>query len=406
MINRASTIPSPLATGANPFATNPSYKTISNLLAKQLSDRTPHHELTKVLVKAIDLKQAASTTDATRLDVATKLKSAILDNDKINPEFKGLKDKLLTILIGTQKKLQAEPSLHLAIESHKAFQTFDKHQSWRLMVDHSQLQEKGEYGFEVESGYLGGMFGAFHHMLETIDHPLDASLLEALHDKAVEGVLPAGKTMQEQLVQEQYGLPEITLKLGFRDDQQSKSINLILSEFNQSVSANASEAGVIELIKNQQHQLEPWFDVSGAILKEGKLTYQDLNAIKLNTQPKVKEQCTDLAQDILAESSQEVGLAVTESDKLSVSARCCQQLARAQLFSDGNTRTVGIIVLNKLLLQQMLTPVIMPNLNCFMAFSAKELINEIKLGQSLFENYTVGRVDAQPKKIPAYAKFV
>ncbi|WP_163831793.1 hypothetical protein [Spartinivicinus ruber] len=400
VLNKSTALP-----GGNKLATNPSYKAISNLLAKQLTDQASHQELTKALVRAIEMKQKGASSPAPTLEVAAKLKQAILDNDKINPEFKGLKDKLLTILIGISRKLEVEPELHRAMDSHKSFQAFDKQQAWRLMVNHYQQALKGEYGFEDEAGYLAAMYNGFGFMLSNVEQPLDAALLEKLHDKAVAGVLPVGKTMQEQLIQAQYGLPEITLPASYQD-QQSTSKSLVVGDSLLDLKSNASEAGLIELIKG--YQLEPCFEVAGVKLKEGTLEYQDQNQVSLNINPKTTAQCVDLVEDILAEYSQAQSLSKTEYDKLSAIARCCQELARARPFIDGNIRTIGVLVVNKLLLQQQLTPVIMPNPSRFVAFSVKELVAEMKLGQSLFENYTSGKYRPVngAEGIPTYAKFV
>ncbi|MDE1461225.1 hypothetical protein [Spartinivicinus poritis] len=392
-------------TGGSKLATNPSYKAISNLLAKQLSDRSSHQELTSALVKAVEFKQKSASAGLAAIDVAAKLKQAILDNDKINPEFKGLKDKLLTILIGIYRKLEAEPVLHKAMSNHKAFQVFDKQQTWRLMTDHSQQELRGEYGFEDEAGYLAAMFYGFSHMLATVEQPLDTTLLEKLQNKAVAGVLPLGKTMQEQLIQEQYGLPEITLPIGYQD-QQATTKSLMAGDPLVDKQANASEAGLIELIKG--YQLEPWFEVLGVTLKDGSLSYQDAQQINLHIKPRTAAQCTELTADILTDYSQAQSFSRTENDKLAAIARCCQELARAKPFIDGNIRTIGVLVANKLLLQQQLAPVIMPNPQRFTAFSAKELLSEIKFGQSLFENYTSTKFKAasEPEGIPSYAKFI
>jgi type II secretory pathway component PulF len=51
---------------------------------------------------------------------------------------------------------------------------------------------------------------------------------------------------------------------------------------------------------------------------------------------------------------------------------------------DGNTRTFGILLVNRLLLKEGLEPAIMEDPNRFNGYAVSELVDEIKKGQNLF----------------------
>jgi hypothetical protein len=63
-------------------------------------------------------------------------------------------------------------------------------------------------------------------------------------------------------------------------------------------------------------------------------------------------------------------------------------LERAHLFDDGNARTIGLLVVNKLLLENGLRPAMMEDPNRFDGFSTDELVAEIKQGQATFARYS------------------
>ena len=61
------------------------------------------------------------------------------------------------------------------------------------------------------------------------------------------------------------------------------------------------------------------------------------------------------------------------------------ELERAHLFSDGNARTYGFVVINKLLIDAGLSPTILENPNHLDGFSIEEIVQEIREGQGRFQ---------------------
>ncbi|QDI05744.1 hypothetical protein E4A48_02740 [Xanthomonas cerealis pv. cerealis] len=94
------------------------------------------------------------------------------------------------------------------------------------------------------------------------------------------------------------------------------------------------------------------------------------------------------AQKIIDRNARLIRTAPSEDAKLSAIARCCQGLKGAHLFDDGNARTRGMLVVNKLLLENDLRPALMEDPNRFDGFSIDELIAEIKQCQATFAHYS------------------
>ena len=100
-----------------------------------------------------------------------------------------------------------------------------------------------------------------------------------------------------------------------------------------------------------------------------------------------REQCQRFAQEVLYIYNQEIKNAETEEKTLEAIARCCQDLDQLHLFIDGNIRTIAFLVLNKLLLQNGLDPVILDDPNIFDCNAVDELIVAIRKGQDQFRSY-------------------
>lgn len=69
---------------------------------------------------------------------------------------------------------------------------------------------------------------------------------------------------------------------------------------------------------------------------------------------------------------------------LAIIAACCQQLEWLHPFADGNCRTFGMILLNRLLIENNFYPCIMDDPNQLDCFSINELVEAIKQGMRNF----------------------
>lgn len=350
--------------------------------------------MTKKLHQLINDKVRQSRTGKSKLEVANKLFDAIKRSKKIPDSLDQEKQEILALLSGIIKKEKAEPSLLQEMKKHSEFASFSKENVWRLVLDLYQQEDRGEYGFENEPGYMAAMFSAFEYMLKNRHVPLTSDYLLTLHDHAVNDVtrnIPAWIFEQSTLpTQPSDNKTSISQKIskGFRSN--SNGFRLTLGR-------NATQAGIKELdakarAENYRHFKIMWHKQDqnhNAILDEhgNFVTNEDGCVGQLTTFPTTPERAKDRAQTIIDAYHQELAVASGDGGKLTAIARVCRDLESAHLFLDGNARTIGMLLINHLLLQNGFTPTILHNPNSTDAYSVAELVTQIKRGQLVFRGY-------------------
>lgn len=316
--------------------------------------------------------------------------SAMVSLIKNDPQrFAETRNMILAILYGITKKEHAEAILLDQIKNHKATKHLDPKKIWRWALDGNQQNSRGAYGFENEPGYMGGMFNAFTHMLKTVDEKLTANYLRTLHDIAVHDVfvdISAWTNEQSLSKNKKFG------------NKLSKNFRDIANGFGLRLGVNATQKGIDELIQHNLNLNERLFliewantDKDGQPIRTaaGELVPLENGYIGdvVNT-PKLTRDNERCAQKIIdAYHAELIAAAGDRTKKLNAIARLCRDLEAVHLFEDGNARTIGMVLLNKLLLQNDFGPVALNNPNVIDAFSVSELVEEIKKGQQDFKKY-------------------
>lgn len=325
----------------------------------------------------------------TRERVANEMVDAIKSD---NSRFLTTKNSVLAVLYGVIKKEQAESQLLLQIKKNKATKYLSPRKIWCWGLDGNQQTSRGAYGFENEPGYMGGMFKGFAHILVTLDEKLSARYLRTLHDTAVGDVfvdVHAWREAQSALPSRQ---SQYKLKKNYRNGANAFGLRL---------GSNATQAGIKELKEKIQQDLLlgerrfiiEWanLDDHGQPLKTAEGDFIPLDGGYVGdvvTVAKVLSSDNELyAQKIIDLYYKELAAAGDNEKKLKAIVRVCRDLESVHLFEDGNVRTLGILLLNKLLLQNGFSPVSLHNPNVIDAFSLNELLVEIKNGQNHFKTY-------------------
>jgi anti-sigma28 factor (negative regulator of flagellin synthesis) len=382
------------------------YKTIEGLVG-QATDGSRGAQVT-VAKAAADLKKGFGESLGRLSEEQQK---------KLEP----LKVKLDSVLA----KIEKEAELGAAVDQvqlkngDKPFEGFDKKQLWRLFIDGFRQSDdpQAAYAFdnpvlrpngqprEGEAGYMACLMGTFKDMLGDLETPLSVDSLIQLHDSAVGDVHedhdpPAKSGMVSQKIAAA-GLAG--LGTGF-------SCNLV--DGNSRGAGNFSPEGLRELqarIKQktlatpQTERAVPKLSLKGAttgFLNDPQTgeprALQDGETFSLNVQEPVNAR-RERATAIVEAYGDEIGKAGgddqrnadddQETAKLRAIVRCCQDLEQAHLFQDANCRTIAFMVLNKLLLQNGLDPVILDNPNRLDGFSEEQLITFVREGQAKFASY-------------------
>lgn len=125
-----------------------------------------------------------------------------------------------------------------------------------------------------------------------------------------------------------------------------------------------------------------------------KISYQ------YNTKRMTREERQEIANALINKYYEEIKSAKEQNDedkKLTAIVHCCQDLAQARLFLDGNIRTIAFGVLPKLLLENGFRPCILPDPNILNGFSVEEIKDAIREGQGTFQSWCEQAREKSPK---------
>lgn len=230
---------------------------------------------------------------------------------------------------------------------------------WKLVLD-AQSHSRGIFAFEEERGYVAAMMRALNFMIDTVDAPLNAAMLELLHDTAVSGTYKLREKAS----------PLAKIPLGYRH-----CIGVGFGLF-----STATPAGLAEFQASEKPS-QTWIRITET--PRGKFVH---------AAAKSALECRGKANDIFNHYAkalrrvQAINVADTrEQEELRCIAQCCQDLEQHHLFRDGNIRTVVFLCMNKLLLQNGYSPALWNDPNCIDMHSVSEIVSLIRRGQKAYQ---------------------
>lgn len=269
---------------------------------------------------------------------------------------------------------------------------------WRLFIDYNRQAEVGPMGFDNrEPGYLESMFRGFEFMLSTIGCQITPEYLFELHRAsimmaqtkliaAVGGVSDDG----EEKVTEVYQPFDLSLSTEF------VSFGLVINGATQNVTRNGLRelleklaAGadffaiqswdVATLLIDKDHVSRPITDkyVEEVFLKLGDAAH----ACQVMLSRRTNQVLIGMINQILSNYYKKIE---TTDDKVREIVILVHELELLHPFDDANCRTIVMLLLNKLLIEQELSPTVLTNPNRFDVFSIDELCKEVKDGMTRF----------------------
>lgn len=363
------------------------------------TDSNVQGAVVRTMVDLIDNRLAAERGKGREGEPAMDTLRAIRREIEDDPSaHRILKSKALSVV----DKAEAQLRMSDELEQAPAYRGFPAEDGWRMLLDGRHQETRGEYGFENEQGYMAGMLNGFTRMLESVRRrePLTPELFQTLHDTCTSKVYSKG-VLTEDVPRE--GL----LKQGYRTDDGSnvgvgfpfKAATLggepprytggtttpegraelalrIAAERTAADRANDAERELARVKGREPKLVEPFFEIM-----PGTRGAPD----KLWCNRRSAEQCRERVDGIVKAYEREIAAAGDDEIlKLRAIARCCQDLDQSHVFEDGNIRTVGFLVMNKLLAENGLSPAILAEPNCFDGFSIDQLVTEIRAGQATF----------------------
>jgi hypothetical protein len=268
-----------------------------------------------------------------------------------------------------------EEELFPAMGEVDTFDEFPDDEAWRLLMDGKHQESRGKFGFENEKGYMAAMMKSFAAMLAGLGQKLTSASYEELHDLAVGGVLARDKTPMEK---------------GFRNSKKfAEGFGVDAETWSQS---GYSELELKYRNRGPKGVKDP--NYPGGHPVGGSLLYAPKNMVApempqkvMRIRPMLRDGCIEVADAVLNVFYLQIAKAKTETAKLEAIARCAQDLDQLHLFADGNIRTIAFLVVNKLLIENNLDPVILHEPNIFDCKSVGELVAALRAGQRAFRSY-------------------
>jgi len=228
----------------------------------------------------------------------------------------------------------------------------------------------GKLAFESkEPNYYSCMLDAYRIMLITFASPLTVDLYRVLHDACCWDLYTEDCPS---------GVP-----IGYRVISDGAEAFGLVKD------STFSEAGYRELVHKYKftvykYEGDDYFPFKSALVNpETTIDLSGKEVSYIKVKPSRFQTCKFNVQFCL--DKYEALPKTNEEEKLIAIATLCQDLDQMHVFVDGNIRTTGILVLNKLLLQQRLSPSVLDDVNCLDCLSVAEIVEKIREGQAYFQ---------------------
>ncbi len=232
------------------------------------------------------------------------------------------------------------------------FSDFPHQELWRLFIDGvKQQNEHGWLDYEMrEPDFILAMVSGFKYIKHSITMPLNITLLKILHAECSSNVISLDSSHSPGRIR----------------DMTDNGFRLTLNE-------NASILGLIQLNA----------EIDGSSFSE--LYNHRFNMFSLKSCLIEKE-----VEKILKNYHQNILFSTHEEAHLYSIIELIIKLERLHPFRDANCRTLCILLLNRELIKNGFSPVILDNPNRFNGYSRDELRNEIVEGMLQFQRVKSG----------------
>lgn len=258
----------------------------------------------------------------------------------------------------------------MRIISHPLYKHIPEHELWRLCVDGELQGNSEELGFikfsAREMGSIGNYLKAYDYMLQNVSSPVSVEFIKELHRIAIEG-----------------------LDVQSTSGGNPGSFRNIFAQFPLSYGRNLSAAGYKEL---EELPEDSPFRLNQKLMgRELKKNDREVD-LRIESRTVNSNELEKLVADEIAEYYYHIQNAQTEEEKNRIILMLVSNLERIHPFNDGNCRVFCNLLLNKLRLENNLSPVVMYDPNRFDGYSIDELVVEVADGVKAFQNLSNGRM--------------
>ncbi|NHN24080.1 DUF4157 domain-containing protein [Flavobacterium jejuense] len=284
------------------------------------------------------------------------------------------KTEILETLIENEvNKKDANPLLN-------PLKSIGKENYWKMLIDGNVHKYKDKHFYNRSKGFMASMMKGLYLIVREAGNELSVDFLTLLHDKATSKVTNEG--IEGEILEKHIDFENLEKDTDLIIDKplflnakflQTPGIKNQSNRWgiNQGTPEGSKELG--ELIADLDKQLKKSY-----FLKDPGGNGNSWHSGKgIN----VEKSTEKLLQYSIDRYNAEIGNAKTKDEKLEIIIDCCRRLGVIHPFLDANGRTIQILLLNKLLLDNDLAPTAMYMQDFMIGRSKKELIHLIKRGQ-------------------------
>ncbi len=289
------------------------------------------------------------------------------------------KTEILEALIESEvNKSDADPLL-------KPLKNIDKENYWKMLIDGNVHKHNDKHFYDRSKGFMASMMKGFYLIVREAGTELSIDFLTQLHDEATSKVTEEGieRKIQDSIWDGNPDHPDIDTiidrplflnnklfqKPGVKNQRNNWGINRGTpqgsKELSELIADLDNQSKESYFLKDPGGNGNAWYSGSG-----------------LNVEKKTKK----LLQYSIDRYNTEIKNAKTDDERLEIIIDCCRRLGVIHPFLDANGRTIQILLLNKLLLDNGLAPTVMYMQDFMVGRSKKELVRLIKRGQRYLKN--------------------
>lgn len=259
---------------------------------------------------------------------------------------------------------------------------------WKLLIDGKVHANNDKHFYDLSKGFMASMMKGLRMIVSNIDVPLDTDLIIALHTAATTLV-----TNDQILVERKVGVPDrpytaeenwASVTLG-KSNFQEQGIKKAANTWGETRDSSADGRAELQALRAELDE-----KVAGGYFIEDPLRLPGIDrAIAWragNNQHGDQLQATVLAlmNHVIGKAYREIKAAKDAGDRdgiIGAIIDCCRGLGIIHPFRDANGRLIMFLALNKMLMEQGMSPTILEDQGLMIGKSRAELIDLIKAGQ-------------------------
>jgi hypothetical protein len=277
----------------------------------------------------------------------------------------GLPDAVKNKLYAALDALEAEANLAkgVAVQGLEPYSSIKPERLWKLFM----INVGSKWDFEhMQQGSLAGLYRGFDFMLTVSDgkNRVSPDHLERLQIMGTKDSFRPSLSMSFISGQQTY-VDDSRVEQWFREGK--TTLDLPRDSF--------TEEGLKELEQEAG--------------KFGCVFRSSPNEVSLEYPPRTREQSIARAREILEGFETKIQKEEGRDDKLHLIASTIRELYCSHLFLDGNTRTIVINLMNRMLLDNDLSPCILSDPKDVVYCSFAEFVEKIKDGQERFQDFAL-----------------